>query len=78
MKIIRTQKVTLTAPVQFEVEIPDSQKQEFKLLYKRLDGQEKIYDINEIIYMDSNILKANTPNGYRSFRTNRIISMIPE
>ena len=78
MKIIKTQKVTLTAPVTFEVEIPDSKRQNFRLLYKKLTGEEKVYRINEIVFMDNRILKSVVDGvGYRSFRTDRVISLLP-
>ena len=78
MKIIKTQKVTLTAPVTFEVEIPDGNKQSFKLLYKKLTGEEKVYRVNEIVFMDNKILKSVVDGvGYRSFRTDRVISLLP-
>ena len=51
----------------------------YSLLYTKLNGATDTYKINNIVYMDNNILKAVVEGkGYRSFRTDRVISLIPE
>lgn len=50
----------------------------YTLLYKRLDGVVNTYEVNSVSYMDKNVLKAVVKDkGFRSFRTNRVISMLP-
>lgn len=50
----------------------------YTLLYKRLDGVINTYKINSISFMNSQVLKAIVADkGWRSFRTNRVISLVP-
>lgn len=84
MKISTVQKVTLSCPQGIEIEIPDDYEinnvqntPKYTLLYKRLDGNINTYLVNSISYMDRDVLKAViNGKGWRSFKTNRIISMV--
>jgi hypothetical protein len=50
----------------------------YTLLYKRLDGVVNTYQVNSIAYMDRRVLKAVVQDkGWRSFRTDRIYSLVP-
>lgn len=52
---------------------------QYSLLYTKLNGATDTYKINNIVFMDRHILKAVVEGkGYRSFRTDRVISLIPE
>jgi len=72
-------KYTINVPV--EVDVPETffKKPQYSLLYTKLNGATDTYKINSISFMDHQILKAVVDGkGYRSFRTDRIISLIPE
>lgn len=62
-----------------ELEIPDEEiNPQYNLLYQKLSGEENTYKLNNIIFMDRKILKAVVNGkGYRSFRTDRVISLLP-
>ena len=74
MKYILKTPITIT-----EIDVPEEQVQpKYNLLYRKLSGEENTYKLNNIVFMDRQILKAVVAGkGYRSFRTDRVISMLP-
>lgn len=70
-------KYTVNIPVEFEV--PETTNAPvYNLLYTKLNGSTNTYPIKSITYMDHALLKAVViGKGYRSFKTDRIVSLIP-
>lgn len=69
-------KYTVNIPVEFD--IPESSAPTYQLLYVKLNGVTDTYPIKSITYMDNSLLKAVVVGkGYRSFKTDRIVSLVP-
>lgn len=79
----KVKSLLLTSVDGFDIEgIPQElivNSPKYNLLYTKLNGVTDTYKINSISYMNNCILKAVVDGkGYRSFKTDRIISMVPE